>query len=153
METFDVIVLGTGAAALTAAIRASAGGASVGLFEKADAVGGTSAWSGGMVWIPMNPHMAELGIEDTREEVLTYLGSLSNGLIEENLAAALIDAGPEVVTWLEQNTPVQFQIIKDFPDYHPEHPGAKPGGGRSMECPLFPFEELAEGRIACQIEP
>ena len=153
METFDVIVLGTGAAALTAAIRASAGGASVGLFEKADAVGGTSAWSGGMVWIPMNPHMAELGIEDTREEVLTYLGSLSNGLIEENLAAALIDAGPEVVTWLEQNTPVQFQIIKDFPDYHPEHPGAKPGGGRSMECPLFPFVELGPWQHRVTVGP
>ena len=153
METFDVIVLGTGAAALTAAIRASAAGASVGLFEKADTVGGTSAWSGGMVWIPMNPHMAELGIEDSREEVLTYLGSLSNGLIDMDLAAALIDAGPEVVTWLEQNTPVQFQIIKDFPDYHPEHPGAKPGGGRSMECPLFPFVSLGSWRERVTVGP
>jgi len=55
VETFDVIVLGTGAAALSAAVRAAAEGASVGLFEKADTVGGTSAWSGGMVWIPVNP--------------------------------------------------------------------------------------------------
>ena len=153
METFDVIVLGTGAAALTAAIRASAGGASVGLFEKADTVGGTSAWSGGMVWIPMNPHMAELGIEDRREEVLAYFRSLSNGLIEEDLATALIDAGPEVVTWLERSTPVQFQIIKDFPDYHPEHPGAKPGGGRSMECPLFPFVELGPWQHRVTVGP
>ncbi len=142
METFDVIVLGTGAAALVAAIRAAAGGARVGLFEKADTVGGTSAWSGGMVWIPVNPHMAELGLEDSREEALAYLASLSHGLIDMDLAATLIDAGPEVVTWLERNTPVRFQIIKDFPDYHPEHPGAKPGGGRSMECPLFPYAEL-----------
>ena len=153
METFDVIVLGTGAAALTAAIRAAAAGASVGLFEKADRVGGTSAWSGGMVWIPMNPHMAELGIDDSREEVLTYFGSLSNGLIDMDLAAALIDAGPEVVTWLEQNTPVRFQIIKDFPDYHPEHPGAKPGGGRSMECPLFPFVSLGEWQHRVTVGP
>ena len=36
----------------------------------------------------------------------------------------------------------QFRIVQDFPDYHPEHPGAKPGGGRSLECPLFPFDEL-----------
>ena len=142
METFDVVVLGTGAAALAAAIRASDGGARVGLFEKADTVGGTSAWSGGMVWIPVNPHMAELGIEDSREEVLTYLHSLSHGLIDEELAAALIDAGPEMVTWFEANTPVKFQVIKDFPDYHPEHPGAKPGGGRSLECPLYPFADL-----------
>jgi 3-oxosteroid 1-dehydrogenase len=153
VETFDVIVLGTGAAALTAAIRASAGGASVGLFEKADTVGGTSAWSGGMVWIPMNPHMAELGIEDSRNEVLTYLESLSNGMIDLNLAGALVDAGPEAVTWLEQNTPVQFQIIKDFPDYHPEHPGAKPGGGRSLECPLFPYVELGAWRDRVTVGP
>jgi succinate dehydrogenase/fumarate reductase flavoprotein subunit len=153
VETFDVVVLGTGAAALTAAIRASAAGASVGLFEKADTVGGTSAWSGGMVWIPMNPHMASLGISDSREEVLTYLGSLSHGLIDMDLAAALIDAGPEVVTWLERNTPVRFQIIKDFPDYHPEHPGAKPGGGRSMECPLFPFDSLGSWRERVTVGP
>ena len=153
METFDVIVLGTGAAALAAAVRAAAEGASVGLFEKADTVGGTSAWSGGMVWIPVNPHMAELGISDSREEALTYLESLSNGLIDMNLAAALIDAGPEAVTWLEQNTPVRFEIIKDFPDYHPEHPGAKPEGGRSLECPLFPFVELGSWRERVTVGP
>jgi 3-oxosteroid 1-dehydrogenase len=149
METFDVVVLGTGAAALAAALRAHDEGASVGLFEKADTVGGTSAWSGGMVWIPQNPHMSELGIEDSRDEAMTYLRSLSEGLIDEQLAAALIDAGPETISWLEANTPTRFQIIKDFPDYHPEHPGAKPGGGRSLECPLFPFDELGEwaGRV------
>jgi len=153
METFDVVVLGTGAAALAAAIRASDGGAHVGLFEKADAVGGTSAWSGGMVWIPVNPHMAELGIEDSREEALTYLNSLSHGLIDTDLAAALIDAGPEMVTWFEANTPVKFQIIKDFPDYHPEHPGAKPGGGRSLECPLYPFADLGTWQDRVTVGP
>jgi len=153
VETYDVIVLGTGAAALTAAIRAADEGATVGLFEKADTVGGTSAWSGGMVWIPMNPHMAELGIDDSREEVMRYLDSLSNGLIDLDLAGAMIDAGPEVVTYLEERTPVRFQIIKDFPDYHPEHPGAKPGGGRSMECPLFPFDELGQWQSRVTVGP
>ena len=153
MQTYDVIVLGTGAAALTAAIRAADEGATVGLFEKADTVGGTSAWSGGMVWIPMNPHMAELGIDDSREEVMRYLDSLSNGLIDLDLAGAMIDAGPEVVTYLEERTPVRFQIIKDFPDYHPEHPGAKPGGGRSMECPLFPFDELGQWQSRVTVGP
>ncbi len=153
MDSYDVVVLGTGAAALTAAIRAADEGASIGLFEKADNVGGTSAWSGGMVWIPMNPHMAELGIEDTREEVMAYLDSLSNGLIDEQLAGAMVDAGPEVVTWLEANTPVRFQIIKDFPDYHPEHPGAKAGGGRSLECPLFPYDELGPWQHRVTVGP
>jgi 3-oxosteroid 1-dehydrogenase len=144
VPAYDVVVLGTGAAALTAAIRAAAGGASVGLFEKADTVGGTSAWSGGMVWIPNNPHMAELGIEDSTDEALTYLLSLSQGLIDVELATALLEAGPELVSWLEANTPVQFSIIEDFPDYHSEQPGAKPHGGRSMETPLFPFADLGD---------
>jgi 3-oxosteroid 1-dehydrogenase len=143
-EAFDVVVLGTGAAGLTAAVRAAASGASVGLFEKAVTVGGTSAWSGGMTWIPNNPHMAELGIKDSREDALLYLQSLSQGLIDDDLAAALVDTGPEMVSWLEANTPVSFRIIKDFPDYHPERPGGKPGGGRSLECPLFAFDELGD---------
>ena len=148
------MVLGTGAAALTAAIRAADEGATVGLFEKADTVGGTSAWSGGMVWIPMNPHMAELGIEDSREEVHDLPRRRCPTVsIDLQLAGAMIDAGPEVVSWLEANTPVRFQIIKDFPDYHPEHPGAKPGGGRSLECPLFPFDELGEWQHRVTVGP
>ncbi len=142
MEVFDVVVLGTGAAGLTAALAAHDGGASVGLFEKASQVGGTSAWSGGMVWIPGNPHLGALGLTDSRQEALTYLESLSHGLVDPALAAAYVDTGPKVISWLEERTPAAFTIIKDFPDYHPQHPGAKPGGGRSMECPLFPFDQL-----------
>src|SRR3954471_7095329 len=117
-EQYDVVVLGTGAAGLTAAVRAADDGARVGLFEKADTVGGTSAWSGGMVWIPNNPHMPELGLSDSRDEALTYLQSLSHGLIDEKLAAALVDTGPEMLEWLEANTPATFTIIPGFPDYH-----------------------------------
>ena len=142
MDTFDVVVLGTGAAGLTAAIAAHASGATVAVFEKSDQVGGTTAWSGGMVWVPCNPHMAELGIDDSRDEALTYLHSLSHGLIDEKLAAAYIDAGPEMVAFVEAESPVTFSIIPGFPDYHPEHPGAKPGGGRSLECSLFSFDQL-----------
>ena len=58
-EEFDVVVLGTGAAGFTAAVVAYEFGASVAIFEKASLVGGTTAWSGGQVWIPNNPHMPE----------------------------------------------------------------------------------------------
>src|SRR3954469_6390244 len=88
MSNYDVVVLGTGAAGLTAAIAAHDGGARVALFEKADKVGGTTARSGGVVWIQGNHHMPELGLEDRREDVLTYLMSMSHGLIDERLAAA-----------------------------------------------------------------
>ena len=106
-----------------------------------------------MVWIPNNPHMAELDITDSTEEALTYLMSLSQGLIDAELATALLDAGPELVSWLEANTPVSFKIIEDFPDYHPEQPGAKPHGGRSLETPLYPFAELGEWADRVSVGP
>jgi succinate dehydrogenase/fumarate reductase flavoprotein subunit len=142
-HTYDVVVLGTGAAGLTAAVRAAAGGAHVGLFEKADKVGGTSAWSGGTVWLPNNRHEVELGFDDSREQVLTYLTSLSHGLMERPLIEAYVDTAPEVVSWLEDNSPVEFEVLRGMSDYHPEHPGGK-REGRSLECTLFPFAELGD---------
>jgi 3-oxosteroid 1-dehydrogenase len=142
VETFDVVVLGTGAAGLTAAVIAAEGGATVGLFEKADVVGGTSAWSGGQVWIPNNPHMAEVGVTDSRDKALTYILSLSRDMLEERLVEAYVDAGPEMVEFLEAKTPVQFYAVPGMPDYHPEFPGGSPEGGRTLECPIFPFDEL-----------
>ena len=100
MET-DVIVLGSGASALTAALAAKGHGSDVMVFEKADQIGGTSAWSGGMIWVPNNSHMIAAGIKDSREEALTYLQSLSHDLIRRELAESFVDHGPEMVNWLE----------------------------------------------------
>jgi len=146
MNDIDVIVLGTGAAGLTAALAAHGHGASVVVLEKADKIGGTSAWSGGMIWVPNNHHMRAAGIQDSREEALTYLGALSHDMIDPLLAEAFVDTGPEMVEWIEANTPVRFQLVAEFPDYHPEHPGGKPGGGRSLECPLFSFDSLGDSK-------
>jgi succinate dehydrogenase/fumarate reductase flavoprotein subunit len=144
MSKRHVVVLGTGGAGLTAAIAAHDGGARVTVIEKHDQVGGTTAWSGGMLWIPNNHHEVALGVEDSREEALTYLMSLSHGMIDPALADAFLDAGPQMVRYLEDNTPVVFRPIPDFPDYHAEHPGGKPGGGRSLDCPLYSFEGLGD---------
>lgn len=142
---YDVVVLGSGAAALAAATTAAGHGATrVGVFEKGDTVGGTSAMSGGMVWIPCNHHMDEAGTPDSRDDVLTYLDSLSHGMILPELAEAYVDTGREMARWFEDNTPVVFEIVESFPDYHPEHPGGSTTGGRSLECPLFDFNELGE---------
>ena len=103
LET-DVVVLGAGAGAgagaATAAIVASDGGAEVALLERAETVGGTSALSGGVLWIPNNHHMAEAGIPDSREDVLAYLDSLSLGVMDPELVATFIDTGPEMVRYL-----------------------------------------------------
>ena len=114
------------------------------MFEKADQVGGTTAWSGGQVWIPNNPHMGEVGVDDSREKALTYIMSLSRDMLERRLVEAYVDAGPEMVELLEAKTPVQFYAVPGMPDYHPEFPGGSPGGGRTLECPIYPFDELGE---------
>jgi 3-oxosteroid 1-dehydrogenase len=149
----DVVVLGTGAAGLTAALAAHDGGASVLVLEKSDTVGGTSAWSGGMIWIPLNHHVAEAGIEDSEDQVLTYLASMSHDLIDPELAAAYVLTGPAMVSWLEQTTPARFQIIPGFVDYHPEQPGAARAGGRSLEVPLFPFDSLGDWQHRVTVGP
>jgi succinate dehydrogenase/fumarate reductase flavoprotein subunit len=144
VEQFDVVVVGTGAAGLTAAVVAAESGASVGVFEKAELVGGTTAWSGGQVWIPDNPHMASLGTSDDRDRAITYIMSLSRDMLDRELVEAYVDAGREMVRFLEQRTPVEFYAVPRMPDYHPEFPGGRPDGGRTIECPIYPFDELGD---------
>lgn len=140
----DVAVLGTGAAGLVAAAAAASEGARVGLFEKSDLLGGTTAMSGGIVWMPNNHHQQAAGIEDSRQAALEYLESLSLGQIDSDMAAAFVDHGPEAVRWLEDHTPCSFHLVEGYPDYHPEHPGGLAGGGRSLDNALFAFPELGE---------
>ena len=103
----------------------------------------------GQVWIPNNPQMSDVGVADSRERALEYIMSLSRGLLEQRLVEAFVDAGPEMVDHLEAKTPVQFYAVAGMPDYHPEFPGGGPGGGRTLECPIFPFDELGHwaGRV------
>ncbi|GAA1851427.1 FAD-dependent oxidoreductase [Pseudonocardia ailaonensis] len=142
-ETVDVLVLGTGAAGLTAALAAAASGMSVRVLEKSDRVGGTTAISGGMVWIPN--HKIEFdGPALNREDALTYMHSLSLGYMDDGLVEAFVDAGPEVIDFVEEHTDLRFYVAEGFPDYNPEHPGGRPGGGRSLNTEPFPFDSLGE---------
>lgn len=144
MQTYDAVVLGSGAAGLTAALAAAVQGAKVGVFEKAELLGGTTALSGGTIWIPDNQPARKAGIEDSRERGLEYLLSLSNGMILPELAEALIDGGPQFVDFVEENTELRFQLVEGYPDYHPEHPGGLSRGGRSIEVGLVSFLGLEE---------
>jgi succinate dehydrogenase/fumarate reductase flavoprotein subunit len=138
----EVLVLGSGAAGLTAALSAASAGARVGLYEKGDLVGGTTALSSAVAWLPANRYAAHAGVADSREEALAYLASLSHGLIHPELAEAFVDTVPELLDWLDEQTPLRLRLVAGFPDYHPEHPGGKPRGGRSLEPELFSFAEI-----------
>ena len=131
-----VCVLGTGGAGLVAAVAAADAGADVTVVEKGERVGGTTALSGGTTWIP--------AVEGGRDDALSYLDSLSHGLIDRALAEAFVDTGPEFMAWVAERTPVGFHVVPGLPDYHPEHPGGKPKGGRSHDPDLFRVGALGE---------
>ena len=148
----DVVVLGSGGAALTAAISAQDHGAKeVVILEKSGMVGGTTAMSGGMLWIPNNHHQIEAGIADTDEEVVTYLDSLAPGQLDPDTLGAFMEAGPEMIRYLADHTPVRLHVFTQFPDYQPYAPGGKPDGGRSLDNDAFPFESL--GKWASRVNP
>src|SRR4051794_41955197 len=107
----DVVVLGSGAAGLTAALAAAVDGARVAVFEKAELLGGTTALSGGTIWIPNNQPARAAGVEDSRERGLEYLASLSNGMILPELAEALVAGGPEFVEFVEKHSELRLRVV------------------------------------------
>ena len=148
----DVVVLGSGGAAMTAAIAAHDFGAKdVVILEKTGMVGGTTAMSGGMLWIPGNHHQIEAGIEEDDEDVVAYLDALAPGQLDPDTLMAFMETGPEMIRWFEDHTPVRFHAFADFPDYQPYMPGAKPDGGRSLDNEAFSFERL--GKWAARVNP
>ena len=140
----DVVVLGTGGAGLTAAMAAHDFGAKdVLILEKFGMVGGTSAMSGGMLWIPMNDQQEPLGVEDSYDEVVEYLDGLADdGHLDPETLGAFLEQGPEMLRWFEERTPVRLRLFEGFPDYQSWAPGAKEYGSRSLDNDVFPFAEL-----------
>src|ERR1700756_2528180 len=98
----DVIVLGSGAAGLSAALSAHDAGARVRVLEKAAVVGGTTAMSGGVAWLPAKPIAPAAGMADSVEEAITYLLALSNDPMKPDLVRAFVETPSEVVAWLER---------------------------------------------------
>jgi succinate dehydrogenase/fumarate reductase flavoprotein subunit len=139
-----VIVVGSGSAALTAAVAAASSGARVAVLEKSEWIGGTSAVSGGLLWIPANPKQRAAGIDDDPAAALRYLERLAAGRSERALLETLVRSGPELVEALEAHTTLRFEVLEK-PDYHPELPGARPRG-RSLAPNLFPAARLGEWR-------
>jgi succinate dehydrogenase/fumarate reductase flavoprotein subunit len=140
----DVVVLGTGASGLTAAVAAHDFGAGeVLILEKFGMIGGTSAMSGGMLWIPLNDQQAERGVDDSFDEVVTYLDGLADdGHLDPETLGAFLEEGPEMLRWFEAKTPVRLRLFEGFPDYQSWAEGAKEFGSRSLDNDVFPFVEL-----------
>jgi len=151
-ETVDFLVVGSGGAGLGGALRAHDLGASVLIVEKSDRWGGSTAMSGGVVWMPVNPDMGARGIADDREAALTYLREITKGEVPEARLQAYVDRSREVWTWLHGETKVELGALDKYTDYYPEAPGGRPGG-RSTECPRFDATVLGKDNFATLRRP
>ncbi|SDA50894.1 3-oxosteroid 1-dehydrogenase [Pseudomonas sp. NFACC15-1] len=135
-ETYDVVVVGSGAAGMAAALRASCLGMSVLILEKAHKFGGTSATSGGVLWIPNHG----LGTDDSREETLRYLNAVIEGDVRRDRLESFVDQGPEMVAFL-RSVGIDLQVMP-WSDYFAEYPGAR--ADRSLVCPMYDGRRLEE---------
>src|SRR5450631_3273735 len=133
---YDVVVIGAGAGGMTAAAVAAAEGLRVLVIEKTEFVGGTTSWSGGMVWIPANSKMKQAGLDDSLSDAASYLASTVPEIENADLRDTFLKRGPDAVEYLQANTEVQLRPVKQYPDYYPEQPGATVGG-RVLEPVTF----------------
>lgn len=142
-ESYDVIVAGSGGGAMTAALRAHDLGLSVLVVEKSDRYGGTTAISGGGIWIPCNDQIEGLGGSDSYEEALTYLRTVVAEDFDEERIRSYLDNGPKMVRYLAEKAGTQFLAVARYPDYYPHLPGGKPGY-RTMEPAPFDASRLGD---------
>ncbi|WP_036857663.1 FAD-dependent oxidoreductase [Erythrobacter cryptus] len=155
MDAVDVIVLGTGAAGMAAALAAHEAGARVCLVERWERIGGTSAVSGGVIWVADNPWMRAAGIADSRADALAYFRSLDHGDLVDETLQAFVDHGPEALAFLAAIGALKVAVLPGYPDYYTDRPGAKPQGSRALDHDLFDLGELGEwaARIYAIEEP
>jgi 3-oxosteroid 1-dehydrogenase len=130
-QTFDVIVVGSGAGGMTAALCSQDNGLSALVIEKQNLYGGTTAVSGGGIWIPCNDDIPKVGGTDSPEEALTYLNIITGGEVPPRRLETYVRNAVLMVRHMAQFG-VKFKAVKKYPDYFPDKPGGKPGY-RTME--------------------
>ena len=136
MQQTDVVVVGSGASGLTAAVVAAAAGLKVTVVEKAAVVGGTSVVSGGSIWAPCSRYLTAAGRADSREDALTYLRAITMGRVDESLLTTFLDSVNPMLDEVVRYTGISFEANLEHPDYQPDLPGALPGG-RTIQGDLF----------------
>ena len=133
-ETFDVVVVGAGGAGMTAALAAADHGLDTVLIEKSAFFGGSTARSGGGVWVPGNRALKAAGqVSATdRQEASDYLQAIVGDEVPKIRRETFLDRGPEVIDFLLDKPPVKLKWVRGYSDYLPEQPGGR-AQGRSVE--------------------
>ncbi|MET9200020.1 3-oxosteroid 1-dehydrogenase [Gordonia sp. NPDC003585] len=142
-EEFDVIVVGAGAAGMSAAITAANKGLRTVLIEKSPYWGGSTSRSGGGVWIPNNSVLKRDGVEDTPDKAREYVHAIIGEHAPADRIDAYIDRGPEALDFLMAHAPLDLEWVKNYSDYYPEAPGGRLGG-RSIEPRPFDARRLGD---------
>jgi len=133
-ESFDIVIVGSGGGALVAALAASAAGLRPVILEKQPVIGGSTAMSGGMLWVPDNPLQRAAGLADSPADGLAYLQAVVGDPDQPSSAArraAFLAEGPRMISFLQQQG-LRLFLCRDYPDYYDNYPGGK-AGGRSVE--------------------
>jgi succinate dehydrogenase/fumarate reductase flavoprotein subunit len=132
--TCDVLVIGSGAGGLSTAVTARKFGLEVVVVEKEPVFGGTTAFSGGVLWVPGNHHARQKGVEDTPEAARTYLRHETGSFFQDDAVAAFLENGPRMLEFFERETEVQF-LPTEYPDYHPNVEGGARIGRSVVAAP------------------
>lgn len=137
----DVVILGSGAAALSAAVTAALSGLRVVVLERDDVLGGTSAISGGALWIPMTRQAIAGQFADSRDNARLYLQQVMGEAFRPAMIDTFLDRGPEALAFLEDHTDLKYSVRTLSPDYYPDLPGAT-DCGRALEVGEFDGKRL-----------
>lgn len=129
-RTVDLLIVGSGAAALSAGCVAAQQGKKILIIEKTGYLGGTSATSGGGVWIPCSDTAAAMGQVDSEEEAYSYLRALAGDGVSNERILAYVRNAPRMQNWMAQHTELRF-FSAPYPDYHPEIEGSAKEGWRT----------------------
>jgi 3-oxosteroid 1-dehydrogenase len=148
--TTDLLVVGSGAGAMTAAFVAKREGLDSLVVEKTEFYGGSSACSGGGLWVPNNPLLAEAGLRDSLENARAYMDATVGDRVPAARKEAYLTQAPEMVAYLLQHSHLHFQLTREYTDYYPDRPGAMTGG-RALEPGIYPGRKL--GSLLQQLRP
>lgn len=140
---YDLVVIGTGAAGMTAALVGACSGLRVALIEKSAQIGGTSARAAGTLWIPGNRFMTADDATEDIQAARVYLDHLIGERSPGEMREAFFELGPAMLEFLQQHTAVRFKACPRHADYHPELPGAR-SGGRPVEPEIFDGRQLGQ---------
>lgn len=149
-QMFDVIVVGSGAGALMAAVRAADAGLRPLVIEKTELVGGTSALSGGGIWIPVNDDMPRAGVRDSIEAAFRYVKTCAKGLATDDRVLAYVETASRMARYLGE-IGVPYRCMPHYSDYYPGLDGALPGG-RTMDPVDFNAARLGVAALE-QVRP